>query len=137
MLRLITELKNDIEKQGKTIEDVIAVPGSDGGTFRNRVFPADFKNSFVAKTGTLMHTSTLAGAMNTQDGFSFFGIFNQSRDITGSKIVQNSMVQSIIAEMGGPKSFDYTVERFHTYNNETLKNAEEVSDFSSVSENLY
>jgi D-alanyl-D-alanine carboxypeptidase/D-alanyl-D-alanine-endopeptidase (penicillin-binding protein 4) len=137
MLRLITELKNDIEKQGKTIEDVIAVPGSDGGTFRNRIFPADLKNSFVAKTGTLMHTSTLAGAMNTQDGFSFFGIFNQSKDISGSKIVQNSMVESIITEMGGPKSFDYTVERFHTYTNDILKNADEVSDFTTVSENLF
>jgi D-alanyl-D-alanine carboxypeptidase/D-alanyl-D-alanine-endopeptidase (penicillin-binding protein 4) len=92
----------------------------------------------VAKTGTLMHTSTLAGAMNTQDGFSFFGIFNQSEDISGSKRVQNAMVQSIITEMGGPKSFDYSVERFHTYNNDILKNLEnEGSDFSTVSEGLF
>jgi D-alanyl-D-alanine carboxypeptidase/D-alanyl-D-alanine-endopeptidase (penicillin-binding protein 4) len=138
VLNLIAELKNAIEKQGKTIEDVVAVPGSDGGTFRHRIIPSDFKNSFVAKTGTLMHTSALAGAMNTQNGFSFFGIFNQSTDITGSKIVQNAMVKSIITEMGGPKAFDYTVEKFHSYNGETLKSLDdEVSDFSSIDLNLY
>jgi D-alanyl-D-alanine carboxypeptidase/D-alanyl-D-alanine-endopeptidase (penicillin-binding protein 4) len=137
MLNLISELKKTIEKQGKMIEDVVAVPGSDGGTFRNRVFPSDFKNSFVAKTGTLMHTSTLAGAMNTQNGFSFFGIFNQSTDISGSKVVQNSMVKSIMTEMGGPKVFEYEVEGFHPYGGDNLKNFEEASDFSSVEENLF
>jgi D-alanyl-D-alanine carboxypeptidase/D-alanyl-D-alanine-endopeptidase (penicillin-binding protein 4) len=136
MLNLISELKSVIEKQGKEIEDIVAVPGSDGGTFRNRIFPTDYKNSFVAKTGTLMHTSTLAGAMNTQKGFSFFGVFNQSTDIGGSKTVQNSMVKSIMTEMGGPKVFDYKVEGFHTYNGDTLKAFDLSSDFSTIEEGL-
>ncbi|MDO9183514.1 MAG: D-alanyl-D-alanine carboxypeptidase [Bacteriovorax sp.] len=136
-LNLISELKKSIEKQGKTIEDVVAVPGSDGGTFRNRIISADFKNSFVAKTGTLMHTSTLAGAMNTQNGFSFFGIFNQSTDISGSKIVQNLMVKSIMNEMGGPKVFNYEVEGFHAYNEESVKSFDEISDFSTIGANLF
>jgi len=121
MLDLISEFKISVEKQNKKLEDLIAVPGSDKGTFRNRIFPSDYKNSFVAKTGTLMHTSTLAGAMNTQKGFSFFGIFNQSTDITGSKTVQNSMVKSIMTEMGGPKTFEYQVEGFHAYTDEAMK----------------
>ncbi|MGZ3808309.1 MAG: D-alanyl-D-alanine carboxypeptidase, partial [Bacteriovorax sp.] len=137
MLDLISELKNSIEKQNKTIEDVVAVPGSDKGTFRNRIISSDYKNAFVAKTGTLMHTSTLAGAMNTQKGFSFFGIFNQSTDIPGSKIVQNSMVKSIMTEMGGPLAFNYEVEGFHTYNGDALKDFDQNSDFSSVEESLY
>lgn len=137
MLNLISELKKSIEKQGREIEDVVAVPGSDGGTFRNRIFPSDFKNSFVAKTGTLMHTSTLAGAMNTQKGFSFFGIFNQSTDISGSKIVQNSMVKSIMNEMGGPLAFDYEVTGFHTYSTDTLKSMDVEDDFSSIEDALH
>jgi D-alanyl-D-alanine carboxypeptidase/D-alanyl-D-alanine-endopeptidase (penicillin-binding protein 4) len=137
MLDLISELKGSIEKQGRTIEDLVAVPGSDGGTFRNRVFPSDFKNSFVAKTGTLMHTSTLAGAMNTQNGFSFFGVFNQSTDISGSKIVQNAMVKSIMTEMGGPKTFNYEVEGFHPDNGDTLKSFEEPTDFSPIEQSLF
>jgi D-alanyl-D-alanine carboxypeptidase/D-alanyl-D-alanine-endopeptidase (penicillin-binding protein 4) len=138
MLDLITELKSTIEKQGKEIEDVVAVPGSDGGTFRNRTFAAEYKNAFVAKTGTLMHTSTLAGVMNTQNGFSFFGVFNQSTDISGSKIVQNSMVKSIMEDMGGPKAFNYEVNGFHTYPNEVLKNFGDDMDtsFSTIENGL-
>jgi D-alanyl-D-alanine carboxypeptidase/D-alanyl-D-alanine-endopeptidase (penicillin-binding protein 4) len=137
MLKLIEALKKTLEKQNKTLEDLMAVPGSDGGTFRNRLFPSEYKNSFVAKTGTLMHTSTLAGAMNTQKGFIFFGIFNQSRDITGSKIVQNMMVKSIMTEMGGPLAFDYVVEGFHTFSDETFKGFGIISDFTTVEKGLY
>lgn len=136
MLNLLSELKKSTEKQGQELEDLVAVPGSDGGTFRNRLFPADYKNSFVAKTGTLMHTSTLAGAMNTQSGFSFFGIFNQSTDIEGSKTVQNSMVKSIMTNLGGPKNFDYTVEGFHTYTPDNVKGFNEGSDFSTIENGL-
>lgn len=139
MMNVVKELKESIEAQGLGMEDVIAVPGNDGGTFRNRIFPADYKNSFVAKTGTLMHTSTLAGAMSTTKGFSFFGIFNQSTDIHGSKAVQNEMVKSIMTDMGGPKAFDYEVTGFHTYNGDVLKNLIDLDlndDFSPISGNL-
>lgn len=139
ILKLISELKLSVEKQKKELEDVMAVPGSDAGTFRNRVFPADYKNSFVAKTGTLMHTSALAGAMNTQKGFSFFGIFNQSTDIVGSKTVQNSMVKSIMTELGGPFAFNYVVEDFHTYNGDNVSFLElfNSDNFSSIEGGLY
>jgi D-alanyl-D-alanine carboxypeptidase/D-alanyl-D-alanine-endopeptidase (penicillin-binding protein 4) len=139
ILDLVSELKASVERQGKDLEDLIAVPGTDGGTFRNRTFTADLKNSFVAKTGTLYHTSTLAGAMNTKKGFSFFGIFNQSTDRTGSKAVQNAMVYSIMSEMGGPSAFDYQVEGFHATANEVLKSfeLEEATDFSSIEQGLF
>lgn len=143
MTELVHALKESIERQGKELEDVIAVPGNDGGTFANRLNSSDLKNTFVAKTGTLMHTSTLSGAMSTTKGFSFFGIFNQSTDIIGSKNVQNGMVKSIFEEMEGPKVFDYRVEGFHAYdNNENVKNFnlfdEEVeTEFSAVEYGLY
>lgn len=138
---LIAALKESSERQGKELEDVVAVPGSDGGTFRNRIISSDYKNAFVAKTGTLMHTSTLAGAMNTQKGYSFFGVFNQSTDIPSSKIVQNAMVKSIMTEMGGPLAFAYNVEGFHTYGIDGVKNLDslfdEPSDFLPFEQNLY
>jgi len=134
VLDFIKELKESAEKQGRELQDVVAVPGNDKGTFANRLFPEDFKNSFVAKTGTLMHTSALAGAMNTKKGYSFFGIFNMTSDNSGAKEVQNEMVKSIMKDMGGPKSFEYEVEGFHSYGNDTLKNgfSEEETDFSSI-----
>lgn len=141
VLNLISSLKDEIENQSRELEDVIAVPGSDAGTFRNRVFPMEFKNAFVAKTGTLAHTSTLAGALSTRTGFSFFGIFNQTSDIKSAKVVQNSMVSSIMNDLGGPKAFDYVVEDFHTYNNENIKSflgsIKSEDSFTSIEENLY
>ena len=139
MRERLTFLETIEHEQKKELEDVMAVPGSDAGTFRNRVFPADYKNSFVAKTGTLMHTSALAGAMNTQKGFSFFGIFNQSTDIVGSKTVQNSMVKSIMTELGGPFAFNYVVEDFHTYNGDNVSFLElfNSDNFSSIEGGLY
>lgn len=141
MLSLIRDLKNSSERQGRELEDIVAVPGSDAGTFRNRIFPSDYKNAFVAKSGTLMHTSTLAGSMSTKHGFNFYGIFNQSTDIKGSKIVQNAMVKSIMTEMGGPKAFNYVVEDFDTYGTDDVKSLFnklfERTEFIPFEENLY
>ena len=139
---LITELKASAERQQKEISDVVAVPGNDAGTFKNRLNSSDYKNTFVAKTGSLMHTSTLAGALSTQQGFSFFGVFNQTTELIGAKQVQNEMVRILMYEMGGPKVFEYQVEGFHAYDRyENVKNFnlfddEETSDFSAIDGNL-
>jgi D-alanyl-D-alanine carboxypeptidase/D-alanyl-D-alanine-endopeptidase (penicillin-binding protein 4) len=138
MTELIAALKEAAERQGKELEDIVAVPGNDQGTFANRLNTSDFKNTFVAKTGTLMHTSTLAGALSTQNGFSFFGIFNQTTELVGAKLVQNAMVKTLMTEMGGPKVFGYQVEGFHAYDSkENVKNfnlfdEEESTGFSSI-----
>lgn len=114
--KLTEELKVELEKQRREIEDVIAVPGNDAGTFRNRLNTNEYRNTLVAKTGTLRHTSTLAGAINTQKGFSFFGIYNHTGNVQGAKSVQNLMVKRLFTEMGGPKNFNYKVEGFLPYN---------------------
>ncbi len=138
VLTLIEALKEKAEKAGLGLEDIVAVPGSDQGTFRNRIFPSDYKNAFVAKTGTLMHTSTLAGAMSTKSGLSFYGIFNQSSDIESSKKVQNAMVASLMTELGGPKAFNYKVLPFDAYGEDNVKNLMKFkSDFLPIEENLY
>ena len=138
---LLAELKLAVEKQEMGIEAIVAVPGSDQGTFRNRLNSSDLKNTFIAKTGSLMHTSTLAGGMSTQRGFNFFGIFNQTTDLVGAKSLQNEMVRVIMDEMGGPEVFGYTVEEFHTYHkDENVKsiknlnffNLKGLSDFTSI-----
>lgn len=132
-LELLTELKKLVEKDNLTIEDIVAVPGSDGGTFRNRTFSSDLKNSFVAKTGTLTSVSTLAGMMSTKSGYSFFGIFNQTPSVFDSKKTQNIMVEAIMKDLGGPSAFDYQYGGFHAYDrNETIKSL--LLDYSSVSD---
>lgn len=126
---LIADLKRTVERQSMELEDVIAVPGSDGGTFRNRLNSSDLKNTLVAKTGTLMHTSSLAGALNTKKGFSFFGIFNHTTNIANAKAVQNEMVRALFKELGGSKNFKYTVEGFLPYDKDN-----QIKNFSDLME---
>lgn len=137
VLELISSLKDSIEKSGLDLKNIMAVPGSDGGTFSTRIFPAEYKNSFVAKTGTLVHTSTLAGAMNTRKGFNFYGIFNQSTDIEGSKLVQNEMIKTLMTEMGGPLAFNYVVIPFQTYGSDVALIDSQPSNFAPYEENLF
>lgn len=134
---LVESLKEKLERQNREIEDVIAVPGSDAGTFKNRLNSSDLKNTFVAKTGTLTHVSTLAGALNTKKGYSFFGIFNASENIYGSKALQNEMVRILFKEMGGTKNFNYKVEGFLPYDKDAplkrlIDDTEEETNFSEI-----
>lgn len=127
--KLVETLKETAERQSRDLEDIVAVPGSDGGTFRSRLNSSDLKNTLVAKTGTLMHTSTLAGALNTRKGYSFFGIFNHTENVRNAKYLQNEMVRFIFDDMGGSKNFKYTVEGFLPYDkNSTVKSLEQEVD---------
>jgi D-alanyl-D-alanine carboxypeptidase/D-alanyl-D-alanine-endopeptidase (penicillin-binding protein 4) len=128
MTRLIEDLKESIERQGMGLEDVVAVPGSDGGTFRSRLNSSDLKNTLVAKTGTLMHTSSLAGALNTRKGYSFFGVFNHTQQIRNAKYIQNEMVRAILADLGGPKNFKYRVEPFLPYDKNAVVKSFDLGD---------
>ena len=112
---LIAALKYSAEDQGINLSDLLAVPGIDAGTFNNRAFPRELINSVMAKTGTLTNISNLAGIISSSKGFSFYGIFNNSKDIEGSKIVQNEMLKSLMSELGGPLIFNYSLKAFHTF----------------------
>ena len=85
--------------------------------------------------------------MNSKNGYSFFGVFNQSEtnqtlNIANAKEVQNQMVKVIMDEMGGPKVFGYQVAGFNAYDkNKTVKSfdlddedeyEDEDSGFSSI-----
>ena len=139
---LIGALKYSAEDQEIKLSDVVAVPGSDAGTFRNRTFPSDYKNSFMGKTGTLTNTSNLAGALSTQNGFSFYGIFNEGKDIEGAKKVQTEMIRSLMTDLGGPLAFNYVIDPFNTYSDEDIKNFRyfefnEQKEFKTYEENLF
>lgn len=109
VIKLIERLKTKLQELDSKIEKAVAVPGSDGGTFRSRLNSPRLKNTMVAKTGTLFHTSALAGMLSTKEGTKFFGIFHQLRGAKGNAmIVQNKMVRALIDDFGGEAPFDYT-----------------------------
>jgi len=109
---MIKRLDQILIDAGNTIEKVVAVPGVDGGTFRKRLRSPRLAKTLVAKTGTLFHTSALAGKVNASSGPAYFGIFHQLTGWKGNaKAVQNKMVDEMVTELNGQK-FDYTPRYF-------------------------
>ena len=129
---VVETLKEVSERKGSSLNAIMAVPGADQGTFRRRLNGTDTANSFMAKTGTLMHTSTLAGALSTKTGLSFFGVFNQTSDIVSAKSLQDQMVFTLLQERGGVSKFPYNPEPFYTVDADVRVKGyghEEASDF--------
>lgn len=119
VVKLIEKLKNKMEELDSKIELAVAVPGSDGGTFRSRLNSPRLKNTMIAKTGTLYHTSALAGMISTKSGLQYFGVFHQLQGAKGNaQIVQNSIVRQLIDNLGGEAPFDYTPTFFYPISQE-------------------
>lgn len=113
MVKLVKELEVKMDEARHHLKDIVAVPGSDGGTFSSRLRGAATKDTLVAKTGTLFHTSTLAGLIYSKSGKHGFGIFHQLTGGKGNaKIVQNKLVEKLVEDLGGAKRFDYDAEFF-------------------------
>ncbi|MDD0853198.1 D-alanyl-D-alanine carboxypeptidase [Halobacteriovorax sp. GB3] len=113
VVKLIERLDLKLKEIERHIKEVVAVPGSDGGTFKKRLNTPRLTNTMVAKTGTLFHTSALAGKVYSQKGEHFFGVFHQLRGWKGNaKMAQNELVSQIIDEYGGPKKIEYANEFF-------------------------
>lgn len=114
--RAVTEMIKRLDQilidAGNEIQKVVAVPGVDGGTFSSRLRSPRLSKTLVAKTGTLFHTSALAGKVNASTGPAYFGIFHQLTGWKGNaKAVQNKMVDEMVTELNGQK-FDYQPRYF-------------------------
>lgn len=112
------ELALELETQ---LQKMMAVVAVDKGTFRARLRAPVLENSILAKTGTLYHTSALAGLIHSQEGLVPFGIFHQK---TGPKTsvrqIQNDMVRTLVDQYGGPKRFEYQPKFFFPVDDEIL-----------------
>jgi D-alanyl-D-alanine carboxypeptidase/D-alanyl-D-alanine-endopeptidase (penicillin-binding protein 4) len=115
VLYLVSLLEKEIKNQKLDLFDVMAVPISDAGTLKNRNYPIELQNSFVAKTGTLNNVSTLGGKLYTKSGAVLFGIFNNTSNIKGAKSIQDKLLLNIFNEFNGPDPFNYSANIFHTY----------------------
>ncbi|MBT3586990.1 MAG: hypothetical protein HN509_18910 [Halobacteriovoraceae bacterium] len=106
-LGLLKALDQLIFQDGLNLEDIISVPGTDLGTLRNRFKGPPYNKALVAKTGTLRHTSALAGYLFTPIGATPFGIFNHSYNTTGARELQNKFVPTLFKKIGSPEPFNY------------------------------
>ncbi|MCI0485261.1 MAG: D-alanyl-D-alanine carboxypeptidase [Blastocatellia bacterium] len=88
-------------------EDVMPVAGIDSGTLRTRLDTGGIRGSVIAKTGTLVSVdngvSTLVGIAYTRaHGPVLFAIFNSAGSVYTYRRLQDSFVEEMIAEEGGP-----------------------------------
>jgi serine-type D-Ala-D-Ala carboxypeptidase/endopeptidase (penicillin-binding protein 4) len=113
ILKIIESLNGVLTIEGKSIQQLVAVPGVDKGTFRRRLRSPRLARLMVAKTGTLYHTSALAGMLSTSEGNRYFGIFHQKDwGAASAKIIQNKMVVNIFDQLGAGARLDYTPQFF-------------------------
>ena len=103
---LIEELRKYLSIKGLLISDLISVPGEDEGTLALR-YRNDYRKTLVAKTGTLRHTSTLAGLLNTDSKTYAFSIFNRTYKIQNARDLQDMVVPKIFEVIGYPKIIQY------------------------------
>jgi D-alanyl-D-alanine carboxypeptidase/D-alanyl-D-alanine-endopeptidase (penicillin-binding protein 4) len=107
-VRLLQVMMQWMSQRNMEPEDIMPVAGIDAGTLQSRFKSADYRGAIVGKTGTLPSTdggvSTLAGIMYTRDrGPILFAIFNTRGSVKAYRQLQDSLLQELIAESGGPQ----------------------------------
>lgn len=108
-VHLLQVLMQWLAQRNMEPEDIMPVAGIDAGTLRSRFKSADYRGAIVGKTGTLPSTdggvSTLAGIMYTRDrGPILFAIFNTRGSVKAYRQLQDSLLQELIQESGGPQT---------------------------------
>ena len=118
MMKLLRAFRSELGKKGLTLVDVMPVAGIDRGTLEGRFADGLTRGSVVGKTGTLGATdagvSSLAGEIYTQQGAVLFVIFNQRGSVSRFRAFQNSYVNMILNQFGGPAPIRYSATNFES-----------------------
>ena len=118
MMRLLRAFRGDLAKRGMTFVDVMPVAGIDRGTLEGRFASGMTRGSVVGKTGTLGATdagvSSLAGEIYTSQGPVLFVIFNQRGSVQRFRAFQNSYVNMVLDQFGGPAPIKYSATNFES-----------------------
>lgn len=108
ILRLSLLLEKSISKHKLILSDVLAVNGGkDLGSFRSRFLQyPETHQAVLAKTGTLKHTSSLAGMLMMEEGVPF-AILNHTTVSTSGRAFQDEFVSRLFHHLGTPRPLDY------------------------------
>lgn len=112
MMKILRELRGELQKNRLALSDILPVAGIDPGTLEERYTDATSRGSVIAKTGTLVRTdggaSSLVGQMKTKSGrVVLFVILNQRGNVPRFRQNQDAIVTAIQNVLGGPAPFDY------------------------------
>jgi D-alanyl-D-alanine carboxypeptidase/D-alanyl-D-alanine-endopeptidase (penicillin-binding protein 4) len=107
VIKMINKLKLIIENKGYTLQDIVAA-GTDVGTFEKRFLNnSEIKEGILAKTGTLMHTSTLGGVLNAQNPIKF-AILNHTESSANARKFQDQFLSDLISFTPQILALDYS-----------------------------
>lgn len=112
MMKILRELRAELQKNRLTPADIMPVAGIDPGTLEDRFTGPAWRGSVIAKTGTLIRTdggaSSLVGQMRTAKGeVLLFVIFNQRGSVLRFRQNQDFLVMQVQNSRGGPRAFTY------------------------------
>jgi len=113
MIKIVTALKGELEKNQLRLADLLPVAGIDDGTMSKRLGWSGEAGSVVAKTGTLTDTdkgvSALSGEISTTGNGSYlFVIFEMHGDVNSFRQRQDNLVAQFQKDHGGPQPIVYT-----------------------------
>ncbi|HXH30889.1 MAG TPA: D-alanyl-D-alanine carboxypeptidase [Bacteriovoracaceae bacterium] len=108
VLVTVKRLTESLSKHGLRISDVAAVSGrKDLGTFRDRFHEDPQTNeSVVAKTGTLKHTSSIAGLLFIDEKIPF-SILNHSTNALAARKFQDLFISRFFQHLGSADPIEY------------------------------
>lgn len=92
-------------------EQVIAVPGQDEGTLKDRFNDPKYSRKLVAKTGTLNDTSSIAGFLFTDLDKVKFAVFNHTQPYENKapiRKMQNLFIQEAIDQFKNIITINYS-----------------------------
>jgi len=112
MMKILRELRMELQKNKLSPADIMPVAGIDPGTLEDRFTGPAWQGSVIAKTGTLIRTdggaSSLVGQMRSASGeVLLFVIMNQRGNVVRFRDNQDYLVMQVQNSRGGPKAFKY------------------------------
>lgn len=108
IMKVSMNLHESIKRQNLELSDIMAVNGGkDLGSFRNRFlrYP-ETHQAVISKTGTLMHTSSLAGFLQTNELIPF-AILNHTSNLANARLFQDHFVSRMFFHLGEPEPLVY------------------------------
>ena len=132
VVRTIRALKQSLEKQKHSLEDVVAVAGADkGATVQRYSLNVHVNDAVIAKSGTITSNVALAGMVNTVKGKFYFafnfatGALPKMRKPTAARVAAAMRAEwsktraqigaelgKLVASLGGAKSIGYKAKSF-------------------------
>lgn len=108
VLKVISLLSESIKKHNLVLSDIMAVNGGkDLGSFRNRFGDQpETHEAVISKTGTLKHTSSLAGVIMISDEIPF-AILNHTTSVSAARSLQDRFVGRMFDHLGVATPLDY------------------------------